>query len=165
MSDNLTREQRSYCMSRVKGKDTGLETSVRSELHKRGFRFRKHLKELPGKPDIVFTKARVAVFLDGDFWHGYGFSTWRGAVSSFWKTKIAKTIERDRKYDRQLRDKGWTVLRLWQHEVERDFEASIKHITSTVDRRSDALMDPAYRRNEGTKTAVNIDLGRVELKK
>ena len=136
MSDNLTRKQRSYCMSRVKGKDTGLEMRVRSALHRRGFRFRKHLKELPGKPDIVFTKARVAVFLDGDFWHGYGFLEWQHTVAPFWQAKIAKTIDRDRKHDRQLQDRGWTVVRLWQHEIEQDFESSIKHITSKVDERS-----------------------------
>ena len=98
------REQRSYCMSRVKGKDTGLETRVRSELHRRGFRFRKHLRELPGKPDIAFTRARVAVFLDGDFWHGFGFETWQDTVSPFWQSKISKTIERDRKNHSRLND-------------------------------------------------------------
>ena len=165
MPDNLTREQRSYCMSRVKGKDTGLETRVRSELHKRGFRFRKHMKELPGKPDIVFNKARVAVFLDGNFWHGYGFSAWQDTVSPFWKAKISKTMERDRKYDRQLRDRGWTVLRLWQHEIDQDFEASIKYITSAVNGKSTASMDPTHRSNRGTKSVVNHNLGRVELQK
>ena len=74
MPDNLTKKQRSYCMSRVKNKDTDIEKIVRSELHKRGYRFRKHLKKLPGTPDIAFTRAKVAVFIDGDFWHGYRFS-------------------------------------------------------------------------------------------
>ena len=132
MPDNLTTEQRSYCMSRIKGKDTGLETRVRSELHKRGFRFRKHLKELPGKPDVVFTKAKVAVFIDGDFWHGYRFPTWEHKVSDFWKTKISKNRERDAKNYRRLRDMGWTVIRLWQHDLERDFEGSIRKIVSAV---------------------------------
>ena len=165
MPDNLTREQRSYCMSRVKGKDTGLETRVRSELHKRGLRFRKHLKELPGRPDIVFTKARVAVFLDGDFWHGYEFETWEDTVSPFWKAKIAKTIERDRKYDRQLLDSGWTVLRLWQHEIEQDLENSIKYITSAVNQSSTASMFLNHHGDEGSRTIVDLDLGLVELKK
>ena len=165
MPDNLTREQRSYCMSRVKGKDTGLETRVRSELHKRGFRFRKHLKELPGKPDIVFTKAKVAVFLDGDFWHGYGFETWEDTVSPFWKAKIVKTIERDRKHDRQLHDRGWTVLRLWQHEIEQDFANSIKHIASAVDEISTASMVNAHPGSKGSRTIVNSHLGPMELKK
>lgn len=132
MPDNLTPEQRSYCMSRIKGKDTGLETRVRSELHKRGFRFRKHLKELPGKPDVVFTKAKVAVFIDGDFWHGYRFPTWEHKVSDFWKTKISKNRERDAKNHRRLREMGWTVIRLWQHDLERDFEGSIGEIVSAL---------------------------------
>ena len=134
MPDNLTPEQRSYCMSRIKGKDTGLETRVRSELHKRGFRFRKHLKELPGKPDVVFTKAKVAVFIDGDFWHGYRFPTWEHKVSDFWKTKISKNRERDAKNHRRLRDMGWTVIRLWQHDLERDFEGSIGEIVSALEK-------------------------------
>lgn len=132
MPDNLTPEQRSYCMSRIKGKDTGLETWVRSELHKRGFRFRKHVKDLPGKPDVVFTKAKVAVFIDGDFWHGYRFPTWEHKVSDFWKKKISKSRERDTKSHRKLRDMGWTVIRLWQHDLERDFEGSIEKIVSAV---------------------------------
>lgn len=85
MPDNLTPEQRSYCMSRIKGKDTGLEVKVRSGLHRKGMRFRKHVKELPGKPDVVFFRAKVAVFIDGDFWHGYQLASWEHKVSDFWK--------------------------------------------------------------------------------
>jgi DNA mismatch endonuclease, patch repair protein len=134
MSDNLTPQQRSYCMSRIKGKDTGLEKRVRSELHKKGFRFRKHHKDLPGKPDVVFTKAKVAVFIDGDFWHGYRFPTWEHKVSDFWKTKISKNRERDAKNHGRLRDMGWTVIRLWQHDLERDFEGSIEEIVSALEK-------------------------------
>ena len=119
-------------MSRIKGKDTGLETRVRSELHKRGLRFRKHVKELPGKPDVVFTKAKVAVNEDGDPWHGYRFPTWEHKVSDFWKTKISKTRERDTKNDHRLYEMGWTVIRLWQHDLERDYEASVQSIVRTV---------------------------------
>jgi len=132
MSDNLTPEQRSYCMSRIKGKDTGLERKVRSELHKRGLRFRKHVKELPGKPDIVFSNAKIVVFIDGDFWHGYRFPTWEHKVSEFWKKKINKNRERDRKNFRKLRAMGWRVIRLWQHEIERDFEGCITRIIAAV---------------------------------
>jgi len=132
MPDNLTPEQRSYCMSRIKGKDTGLEMRVRSELHRRGFRFRKHVKELPGKPDVVFTKAKVAVFIDGDFWHGYRFPAWEHKVSDFWKQKINKNRERDRRNHRKLKEMGWTVLRLWQHDLERDFQECIERIIAAV---------------------------------
>lgn len=132
MPDNLTPEQRSYCMSRIKGKDTGLEMRVRSELHRRGFRFRKHVKDLPGKPDVVFTKAKVAVFIDGDFWHGYRFPSWEHKVSDFWKQKINKNRERDRKNHKKLKEMGWTVIRLWQHDLERDFQECIEKIVAAV---------------------------------
>ena len=132
MVDNLTPEQRRFCMSRVKGNDTGPEVRVRSELHRRGLRFRKHVKGLPGKPDVVFTGAKVAVFIDGDFWHGYEFSSWEHKISEFWRKKISKTRERDTKIRRMLREMGWKVVCLWQHEVEKDLEASIDRVVSTV---------------------------------
>lgn len=132
MADNLTPEQRRYCMSRIKGKDTGPEVRVRSELHRRGLRFRKHVKDLPGKPDVVFPRAKVAVFIDGDFWHGYRFSSWEHKVSDFWRKKISKNRERDGRDHQMLREMGWKVVRLWQHELEKDLEASIDRVVSTV---------------------------------
>jgi DNA mismatch endonuclease (patch repair protein) len=131
--DNLTPEQRSYCMSRIKGKDTGIERLLRSELHRRGLRFKKHIKELPGKPDIVFPKEKVAIFIDGDFWHGYRFPLWEHKVSDFWKKKIGKTRERDQKNFRKLRKMGWYVTRIWQHEMENDLEACIEKLISTLE--------------------------------
>ena len=133
MADNLTPEQRRYCMSRVKGKDTGLETSVRSALHRRGLRFRKHVKDLPGKPDIVFRRLKVVVFVDGDFWHGYRFPAWEHKLSEFWRKKISQTRKRDVKNHRKLREMGWTVIRLWQHELKRDFDGSISRILSAIE--------------------------------
>ena len=132
MPDKLTPEQRSYCMSRVKGKDTGLEKKVRSELHKRGLRFRKHPPRLPGKPDIVFPNQKIAIFLDGDFWHGYRFPTWKNKLKPFWKNKIEETRKRDRKnFDRLKRD-GWRVLRIWEHEIKKDFSGAIEKILLTL---------------------------------
>lgn len=132
MADNLTPEQRSYCMSHIKGKDTKLEISIRSALHRRGLRFRRHVKNLPGTPDVVFVKAKVAVFIDGDFWHGYRFPAWKHKVSDFWKKKISNNRERDTKNRRKLRNMGWTVIHLWQHDLKRDFEISINRIVSAV---------------------------------
>lgn len=119
-------------MSRIKGKDTGLEMRVRSALHRKGFRFRKHVKELPGKPDVVFTAAKVAVFIDGDFWHGYRFRLWEHKVSNFWKNKISENRNRDAKNLRSLRKMGWKVLRLWQHDIDVNFEKSINRIITAV---------------------------------
>ncbi len=132
MTDNLTPGQRRYCMSRVRGKDTRPEVAVRSALHRRGLRFRKHVATLPGKPDVVFSRARVAVFVDGGFWHGYGLETWGPSVSDFWREKIGRTIERDREVDRQLSELGWIVIRLWQHEIKRDLDGCIERVTATV---------------------------------
>jgi len=131
--DNLTKKQRSYCMSRVKGKDTGLERIVRSELHKRGFRFRKHVKGLPGKPDIVFVSARVVVFLDGDFWHGYRFGQWEDTVSEFWRKKIWETRKRDQRNFAKLRSMGWRVIRIWGHSIEKDLDGVIEKMSAVVE--------------------------------
>lgn len=132
MTDNLTPAQRSYRMSRVKNRDTGLEVLVRSEVHRRGYRFRKHVKELPGKPDLVFTKSKVAVFIDGDFWHGYRFPQWEHTVSGFWKEKIEKNRARDQKNFRKLKGMGWRVIRVWQHDIKKDLNRSVQKIIAEI---------------------------------
>ena len=132
MPDNLTKAQRSYCMSRIKGKDTGLEKKVYAELRRKKIRFRKYVKTLPGKPDIVFFKEKVIVFIDGDFWHGYRFPLWKHKVSSFWQKKISKNRDRDRRNHCKLRGMGWKVIRLWQHKIKRNIEECIDKIESAV---------------------------------
>ena len=134
MPDNLTPQQRSYCMSRVRNRDTDLERLVRSALHRRGLRFRKHVRALPGTPDVVFASAKVAVFVDGDFWHGYALSRWSSRLSPFWQTKIASNRKRDQRNFRRLRRQGWTVLRFWQHEVRRDRDEVVSRIVGVVRR-------------------------------
>ncbi len=128
MTDVLTKKQRSYCMSRIKGKDTGLEKAVRSELHKSGLRFRKHTVKLPGKPDIVFVKAKLVVFLDGDFWHGYRFPQWEKTLAKFWRNKIGETRKRDQRNFAKLRRMGWRVIRIWEHSIEKDLNGVVKKI-------------------------------------
>ncbi len=134
MADVLTPKQRSYCMSQVRGTDTNLERSVRSELHRRGLRFRKHCRGLPGRPDIVFPRAKLAVFLDGDFWHGYHFSAWEAKLTESWRLKIQENRDRDQRNFRKLRRMGWRVIRIWEHEVKRDLDASVCRILAAVDR-------------------------------
>lgn len=133
MSDTLSPQQRSYCMSRVKNKDTGIEIVLRSALHNKGYRFRKHVKNLPGRPDIVFPKACVAVFVDGDFWHGYRFPLWENKLPEFWKNKIKINRQRDQRNFRKLRKRGWVVIRLWQHEIEKDIAACISRIVAALE--------------------------------
>lgn len=133
MPDNLTAEQRSHCMARVRRYDTDIEQAVRSQLHRRGFRFRKHVRGLPGRPDVVFPRARVAVFIDGDFWHGHNFATWRADLSQFWRRKIEANIARDQRNSRALSDAGWRVLRLWKHEINSDLDGCVRRIIRAVE--------------------------------
>lgn len=120
MADNMTPEQRSRTMSLIRSKNTKAEVTIRRLLHNRGLRYRIHSAQLPGKPDIVFTKAKVAVFIDGDFWHGWRFSQWQHKLQPYWKSKIAGNRRRDQTNFRQLRRQGWIVIRIWEHEVKRD---------------------------------------------
>lgn len=133
MPDRISKARRSWLMSRVRQRDTDIEREVRSALHRRGFRFRKHVKDLPGQPDIVFTRAKVAVFVDGDFWHGYRFDERAKTMKPYWRQKIQGNIERDRRNRRDLEGEGWTVLRVWQHEVRDDLAGILEMIEAAVE--------------------------------
>jgi len=130
--DNLSQAQRSYCMSRIRSKDTGIEKALRSALHRRGYRFRKHVRRLLGNPDIVFPRAKVAVFVDGDFWHGFRFPLWSHKLSDHWQEKIAGNRDRDRRNRALLRKLGWCVIRLWQHQIECDLDACVDRVAAGV---------------------------------
>jgi DNA mismatch endonuclease, patch repair protein len=132
MTDYLTPAQRSMAMSRVKSKDTSLEKIVRSELHRNGFRFRKNVAALPGKPDIVFVRARLVVFVDGDFWHGYRFRQWGHKLTPYWQQKIETNRARDIRNFCKLRRRGWKVLRVWGHEIKDNLGAVVKKIVSRL---------------------------------
>lgn len=134
MADNLTRAQRSYMMSRVRSKDTTPELAIRKLAHARGLRFRKHCKWLPGCPDLVFVRSRVAVFVDGDYWHGWRFPVWRDNLGAYWKQKIENNRRRDLRNFRRLRGDGWLVIRLWEHDIERDPELCIDRIERAIRR-------------------------------
>lgn len=114
--DQLRPEQRSRLMSRVRGKDTAPELSVRAALRKLGIRYRLHAKELPGKPDIVNRKRRWAIFVHGCFWHGHRCGRGRLPTTNveFWKAKIAANQERDRSAISKLRERGWITLVVWE---------------------------------------------------
>jgi len=130
--DNLSRSHRSHCMSRVRNRDTDLEQAVRSALHKRGLRFRKHVRALPGTPDVVFPRHKVAVFIDGDFWHGYRFPKWKHTQSEFWQVKIETNRTRDKRNHAKLRRMGWRVVRLWQHQIERGLDACVERVAEAL---------------------------------
>ena len=124
--------QRSRAMKRVKLKNGSLEKLVQGELRVRGLRFRRHVRTLPGRPDIVFTNKKVAVFVDGDFWHGWRLPTWEHKLSPFWRDKLRTNRARDILNFRKLRSNGWKVIRLWQHQITANLDGSIARVTDIV---------------------------------
>jgi DNA mismatch endonuclease (patch repair protein) len=95
------------------------------------------VKGLPGTPDIVFSSIRVAVFVDGDFWHGYHFENWQAKLPDFWREKIERNRRRDRRNALALRKVGWTVVRIWEHDVMRDVEYAARKVERWLIRRRD----------------------------
>lgn len=132
MVDNLSPEHRSKAMRAVKGRNTSLERTVSSALHRRGLRFRRNVAGLPGKPDFVFAGAGLVLFVDGDFWHGWRFPAWKDKLPEYWKQKIERTRQRDRSNFRKLRRMGWTVLRVWGHEVKRDPSVIVERVVALI---------------------------------
>lgn len=115
MADRMTAEQRSRCMRRIKGKDTRPELMVRRWLWKRGYRFRKNVKSLPGTPDIVLRKYSIAIFIHGCFWHGHESHLHIPKTNvDFWAEKIRRNRERDERQKELLRSMGWNVLTVWE---------------------------------------------------
>ncbi len=118
---------------RIGRKDTKAEVLLRKALWALGLRYRKNVATLPGKPDIVFTRARVAVFVDGDFWHGRNWEErlaklQKGANAPYWVAKIAANMERDRRKTAELEAAGWTVIRVWETDVLHDLAAQSSRI-------------------------------------
>lgn len=132
--DNLTPSQRSLTMSRIRGRDTQVELAVRRTLHARGHRYRVNAAWLPGKPDIVFTKVRLAVFIDGDFWHGWSFDSWSHKLAPYWREKIAGNRARDQRHAATLRARGWSVMRIWEHEVKSSLDQCVARIERRLQR-------------------------------
>lgn len=117
MADVVDRRTRSRMMSGIKGRDTKPERVVRSYLHRAGLRFRLHRTGLPGRPDLVFPKFRVAVFVHGCFWHRHEscrFATTPASNVAFWQAKFAQNVDRDSRVQRELRRAGWRVVTVWE---------------------------------------------------
>lgn len=142
MVDVFNREKRSEVMSRVRSKDTGIEVVLRKLLYARGIRgYRVNYKKIPGSPDIAFTKFKLAVFVDGCFWHGCPLCYSRPSTNSeFWARKLEENRNRDILVDERLQKMGWQVLRLWEHEVEKNIEDCVSRITGLL-KRKNGLID------------------------
>ena len=137
MADVLTKEQRHKNMSRIKGKDTLIEVKLRHLLWNKGYRYRKNYKSLPGNPDIVLTKYKIAIFCDGEFFHGRNWEELREHLknsnnSQFWISKIARNIDRDDEINKKLNAMGWTVLRFWGEDIKKHPDECVRVIEETI---------------------------------
>jgi DNA mismatch endonuclease, patch repair protein len=134
VTDFLSPETRSRVMARIRSRDTSPELALRRGLHARGVRgWRCHAKQLPGKPDLAFTRWKVAIFVDGCFWHGHPDCFTPGKSGAYWDAKIARTQERDRLANEALAEAGWRVIRLWDFEIERDIEQCLVRVLAILD--------------------------------
>lgn len=132
MPDPLTSERRSALMARVRTKDTAPEVALRRALWAAGVRgWRCHPKGITGKPDFAWIGRRIAVFVDGAFWHGHPSHYW-GQSGEFWNEKIARNRARDERVNGELADAGWTVLRFWDFEVRDDLAGCVARTAEAV---------------------------------
>lgn len=131
--DNLTPEQRRKNMQNIRSEGTRPELLITKELRRQKIYFAKNVKTITGKPDFVFRRKRVAVFVDSDFWHGHRTRCIMPKSNcGYWEQKIARNKERDKQVTRALRKDGWTVVRLWEKDIQRNLDKSIKKITGVL---------------------------------
>ena len=136
MADSLTAERRSWNMSRIRGSNTKPELTLRSLLHRAGYRFRLHDKTMPGKPDIVLKKHRTAIFVHGCFWHrhsGCKNTTTPSTRADFWAEKFAATVARDQRKESELRSLGWKVITVWECQLARRPDGVVSEIVAQLE--------------------------------
>jgi DNA mismatch endonuclease (patch repair protein) len=137
-----TREQISYNMSRVKNSGSEIEQTLGKVLWAAGIRYRKQYKKLPGKPDYVIVRSRIAIFCDSSFWHGRNWKTAKTAIKTnrvFWISKIERNIDRDREVNKMLRRLGWKVLRFWDFTIELHPEKCVQAVLSEINNRASKI--------------------------
>jgi DNA mismatch endonuclease (patch repair protein) len=129
MTDKITKEKRSEVMRAVKSRDSKIEVAFRKSLWKLGFRYRKNASNYFGKPDIVLKKHKAVIFVDSCFWHGCPeHLRMPSSNRDYWVKKIEKNKSRDLAVNKHYRDNGWTVLRIWEHDLVEDLESAVKSV-------------------------------------
>lgn len=126
-----TTKKRSKIMARIRGKNTKPELLFRKALWKRGIRYRVDSKKLPGKPDVSIQKYKLAIFIDGEFWHGYNWPERKKSIKSnrgFWIPKIERNMQRDSEVNHQLMEMGFTVFRFWEKEIRSQLDKCINDV-------------------------------------
>lgn len=137
MADNLTKEQRHKNMVNIKNRNTSIEIKLAKALWYKGYRYRKNYKKLPGKPDIALTKYKIAIFCDSEFFHGKDWEVLKPRLEKsrnpdYWIPKIERNRERDQEVNKQLLYLGWTVVRFWGKEIEKNVDECVKVIDEVV---------------------------------
>lgn len=136
MADTISSDRRSKIMSHIKSKDTSIEMMVRRRLFAMGYRYRVNYKALPGKPDIVFTKKKIAIFIHGCYWHGHDCGSRYAHTSqsnkTYWGPKIERTKQRDQEHIQELKALGWKVVVLWECEIKQDFDNCMHLLVSFI---------------------------------
>ncbi len=135
MADVHSKATRSYNMSMIKGKDTKPEILARKYLFSHGFRYRKNVKELPGKPDVVLAKYKTCIFINGCFWHKHEdcrYFVWPKTNAEFWKNKIETNVIRDRNNYELLRAEGWNVIVIWECDLKKDLVQTMETVISEL---------------------------------
>jgi DNA mismatch endonuclease (patch repair protein) len=126
---------RSYTMSRIKSKNTSIESSLRRALWRAGIRYRKNYQNLPGTPDIAITKHRIAVFCDGDFWHGRDWDTKNVKIQNnreYWIAKIERNIAHDEEVNAALTELGWSILRFWGSDIKKNLRGCVYQVRRAI---------------------------------
>ncbi|MBS1687535.1 MAG: DNA mismatch endonuclease Vsr [Bacteroidetes bacterium] len=140
--DIWSKEKRSEVMSKIRSKDTRPEKLLRSALFSLGYRYRLHDKNLPGKPDIIFRKQKIAIFVHGCFWHFHNDCP-EGRVpntnSKFWKEKLEKNIERDKRNIEHLQSEGWKTIVIWECEVEKQLKITTEKIVKILNQQNSSV--------------------------
>lgn len=133
--DVLTKEQRHKNMSHIRNKNTKAEVMLRRALWHQGVRYRKNYSVLPGKPDIAITRCHIAIFVDGDYWHGRNLAELEKKDihnKEFWIQKLSGNVERDKQVNDMLTEMGWIVLRFWETDIKHDLSSIVEKIMSFV---------------------------------
>ena len=134
-STRTREEQRQFNMSRIRSKETTIEINFRKALWREGIRYRKNYNQLPGKPDIAITKHQIAIFCDGEFWHGKNWEIKKPKIKDnrkYWIAKIEGNISRDNDINNELQNIGWTVLRFWGKDIKKNMASCVNEVKETI---------------------------------
>jgi DNA mismatch endonuclease (patch repair protein) len=156
MTDHITKDRRSWNMSRIRSRHTKPELIIRSLLHRAGYRFRLNYRKLPGKPDIVLPKYKAAIFVHGCFWHRHencSRATTPNTNREYWLKKFEKNVKRDKERRKEIRDLGWKVIVVWECEVMKDPISVLDSVIMSLDDNNSLEYFPELDRRQIIKAA------------